>query len=242
MLYHNFKLELDPKIIGVRDGMTQADIYPKGFVDQARYRDMETFLGYENYWRRERHEPPLSHDLPRSFVIEYAQLRRHAKLTDFLDFGAPFTACPFMLSAQAREVFNNASIQHHYYLSSCIYDQQKALVTEEYQLMYCPFLGYEMIDFGNSRFRTNRSLPAAPHWEYHTFADLTEYEAHNNSRRKMAEVASLVMSDTFDAGLDFFQCKIGGMFMSERLRNAVEAAGLTGVYFPDKTEVLAVAP
>ena len=241
MLYYRFDSEYEPAIIGVRDGMSQAWVHAKGFADKNLYRRMDAFFSYAAYWHRERHTPRLSHEPPESFVIEYAKLRPKAKLTDFSRLAPYYMACPFMLSARAQVVFAAHRIQRHFLLDTFIYDNKGSLVTDEYALFYCPLFDYDMIDFAKSRFRVNKSFPSSPDWEYHHFPNHAAYDVYDDAACGKLDVASLVMSEKFDATLDFFKCKIGGMYMSERLRAAVEKAELTGIYFPDKTQALAFA-
>jgi hypothetical protein len=232
MLYHSFSTACEPNAIGVKDGMAQVVIRPEEFANLATYQELEHF--FHTYWQRVDHTPP------NPFVIEYAKLRPKAKLTDFLDFSPFLMACPFMLSGQAKAVFAQHCIPPSYLFDVFIYDKA-GFVTSDYSLFYCPLVGYEAVDFAKSRFRINRTLPFAPDWENLTFPDQKTYKQFVDTSNKFLEVELLVMNETFNSGLDLFYCRLGRMFMSERLKSAVEEAGLTGLLFPVKTGSLAFA-
>ena len=229
MLYHSFITSPEPKIIGVRDGLSQVKIKFDRFSDQTTGDEMERFFDFRTYWQRTDHTPP------RPFRLEYAQLRPRAKRTDLVLYDNFYMGCPFLLSGRAREVFARHHLGPHYWFDVLLYDPAGAFVSSEYALFYCPYLGYDAIDFARSHFRLNRGLPATPRWEYLTVPDQQAFEAFCDTMHTIPAIESLVMSDRFDSGLDFFKCRVGPLFMSERLRAAVEEAGLTNVVFPVKT-------
>ena len=219
MLYYSFETDPEPKIIGVRDGLSQVRIQPEGFANALTYEELESFWEPSTYWQRLTHEPP------RQFVIEFAKLRPKAKLTDFLEFSPFFMGCPFMLSSRAKQVFADYYIQPNYLFDVLIYDKT-GLVSTDYSLFYFPMLGYEVIDFAKSRFYTGhlraKSLSLANEKEFKDYCD---------TQHRIPSVESLVMSETFDTKLDFFQCRLGPIFMSERLKSAVIEAGLSNTVF-----------
>ena len=139
-----------------------------------------------------------------------------------------------MLSRRAKELFGDYYINSVSFFDVSIYNK-KGLVANEYFLMYCPYLGYDAINFAKSTFRVNSGLPATPKWEHYSFDSLEQYNLFKSISRKSIEFESMVMSDKFDLNLDFFECRIGPMFMSERLIKALKEEGLTGVFFPSET-------
>ncbi|MFC6223992.1 hypothetical protein ACFP2F_12135 [Hymenobacter artigasi] len=235
MLYCSFTTDSEPKVIGVRDGMAQVNVKFDRFTDQTTQAEMERFFDFRTYWQHDNHIPP------RPFRVEYAELRSRAKLTDFLESDLYYMGCPFMLSRRAREVFELHELGPSYWFDVIIYDKAGLLVSNDYSLFYCPYLGYEAIDFARSRFRLNLSLPASPRWEYIKLPSLQTFEAFCNTKHKIPNIESLVMSEQFDRSLDYFKCRIGPIFMSERLQNAVKEAGLTNAVFPLKTGSVAFA-
>ena len=235
MLYHSFNTFADSKVIGVRDGLAQVNLKFDRFTDPTTQAEMECFFDFRTYWQRPDHTPP------RPFRIEYAQLRPRAKLTDFLMYDDFYMGCPFMLSGRAREVFARHELGPSYWFDVLIYDKVGQLVSSDYALFYCPYLGYETIDFARSRFRLNHSLPASPQWEYLTLPDLQTFEAFRETKHKIPNIESLVMSEQFNRHLDYFACRLGPIFMSERLQKAVQEAELTNGVFPGKTGSLAFA-
>jgi hypothetical protein len=226
MIYHSLKLDSEPKIIGVRDGISQVQILPEGFSNRKSYERLEKFFEPRIFWERLNHKPP------QSFVVEHAKLKHNARFTDFMSFSPFFMACPFMLSKKAKELFANFCIQKSYMLKTIIYDNQ-SLVNQDYSLLYMPYLGYECINFAKSRFVVRGEL--------RTFTSQEDYEAFCNKEHRIPSVESLVLSENFDSELDFFQCRIGPMFMSERLINEVKLMNLSGIVFPTKNNASAYA-
>ena len=141
-------------------------------------------------------------------------------------------ACPFLVSQRAREVLSGHRLPPHYFFDVLLGNHRGAAT---HYLLHCPYLSHEAIDFAASRFRVNMGLPAAPKWEYPDINSFPAYDAFRSHTRKRAEFDSMVMSERFDAQLDFFHCRIGPMYVSERLKKAIEAADLTGLFFPSST-------
>lgn len=214
MLYHSFKTGAEPKIIGVKDGLNQVEILKEGYADKRRFEELENYFDFRTYWQQQRIPPP-------AFIIEYAQLRPKAKLTDFLELSPFLMGCPFMLSERAKDVFARHYIQPSYLFDAFIYDKT-GFVSSDYSLFYFPMLGYEVIDFAKSRFYTTYPLKKPL-----VFANQEAYEAYRDTQHRIPNVESLVMSAVFDTKLDFFQCRLGPIFMSERLKSTVKEAGLS---------------
>ena len=219
MLYHSFKTDPEPKISGVKDGMNQVEILPEGFADNRSFQELVDYFDFRTYWQQQRIPPP-------PFVIEFAQLRPKAKLTDFLELSPFLMGCPFMLSERAKEVFVRHYIQPSYLFDVFVYDKT-GLVSNGYSLFNFPYLDYEVIDFTKSRFYTGHIVKKPL-----VFANKEAFDNYRLTQHKIPSVESLVMSEVFDAKLDFFQCRIGPMFMSERLKSAVQEAGLSNTVFP----------
>lgn len=219
MLYHKFRTDTEPNIIGVKDGLNQVEILPDGYADKAGFQELQDYFDFRTYWQQKRTSSP-------TFTVEYAKLRLEAKLTDFLGMSPFLMGCPFMLSRRAKEVFARHFIQPSFFFDAFIYDKT-GLVSNEFSLFYLPVLGYEVIDFPKSRFYA--TYPVAKPL---SFANADAYEEYRNTQNRIPSVESLVMSDAFDTKLDFFQCRLGPLFMSERLKRAIEEAGLSNAVFP----------
>ena len=219
MLYHSFRTDAEPKIIGVRDGMNQVEILREGYNNESDFQKLESYFNFRTYWLQ-------SHVFPPHFVIEHAKLRPRAKLTDFLEFSPFLIGCPFMLSERAKEVFAHHYIKPSFLFDAFVYDKT-GLVSTDYSLFYFPILGYEAVDFAKSRFYTTYPLAKSL-----SFANEKEYEEYRDTQHRIPSVESLVMSESFDTNLDFFECRLGPIFMSERLKRAIEETGLSSAVFP----------
>ena len=59
-----------------------------------------------------------------------------------------------------------------------------------------------------------------------------------NNFNGITRVKTLALSNLFDKSLDFFHTRLGGNFVSERLKFALEEKNITGVIFKNNIQVL----
>jgi len=78
--YYILGVDVEPKVIGVRDGCAQAEIQRSGFKDKKAYDRSLAFLGSYDSWTRAQDEPDFNIELQR------VQMRKSAKPTDFMLF------------------------------------------------------------------------------------------------------------------------------------------------------------
>lgn len=217
MRYYTLRLPSDPKVIGVDNGIAQVEIRGDKFSDQTMYDRIKEFFRVKNYWSRESFVPDFE------IRFEYAESLKNAILTDFLSFSPYFIACPFMISQKVVNVFKEFNIQDHYLYPVALFKEDDLI--DLYEMFYCPLLDYNIIDFSRSSFSTGSPLRGK---KFHSFGSKDEFLDFLH-KDPFVDVEELALSESFDKELDFFVARIGGMFISERLKNAIEGAGLTGV-------------
>ncbi len=222
MKYYLLRKVSDPEIKGVRTGLGQVEL-DEGNPLTAK---LQKFFSGIGYWERGKTVP--------DFEIENctAFLYKEAKLTDFLDFAPALMTCPFMLSERLAEVFRKFNIQQYYTYPVTLYNKGMQL-PDKYYLFCCPLLGYDVINFSESIFYKGSDLIGKKYYHIDSMEEYKKGPALMNAER-------LVLNSKFDSTLDFFQTRIGGMHISEGLKEAIEILGFTGVNIFDDKEPLIV--
>lgn len=71
---------------------------------------------------------------------------------------------------------------------------------------------------------------------------LTEHQFSNAEEmrnfRPFPQIKVLALNNEFDSKLDLFYSRIGGVFISEKLRSALEKNAFTGLEFDNSVEVI----
>lgn len=171
--------------------------------------------------------------------LDGLMLAGYAKLTDFVSNG--FSARFFILSAKAKLLFEQYNLCNHQFYSLGLYKQQKKY---EYYLLniisdYSNAVDYEKSSFviyqiGNSRSCQEVNIESK---DVFLLIDSKIKKEKGISWGVWSEKITLKNSLN---DLDFFE--IGkfdsNTYISERLKNAIEAAGLTGWEFTPATNLI----
>lgn len=222
-MYYNIELEADPKVIGVHSGVYQAQLDEKAY-DKERFKLLdELFLS--NEYTPDQKIPEID------FTFYFKKLKS-AKKTSFMSFSPNINHGRYLMDSKTIELFESFNIQHHKNFDAIIYDSKKEDFDNSYSLFYCVLQDWNVIDFNKTIFTTG-GMGIAPLKE-HQFADQNEYKSLN----EIKHVKNLALNKDFDASLDYFITRLGGKFVSERLKNALESSGVTGIYFTNKIEVI----
>lgn len=164
-----------------------------------------------------------------------AKLNRKAKMTDVMTEGC-ISVCGLMISEKMKLLFDQFNIipQHKYYP---IEVSTKSGIFSYYflQLINKDFVN-KSIDFQRTTFYwSNISLTKT----YGTVKvnsrdDIIKQKKACSDINKFIKAKQVVASKDFDANLDIFSLDLitanGGIIISERLKNAIEANGLTGMH------------
>lgn len=215
--YYVLSIDPDPKVIGVRDGGSQAVIQRSGFSDKNIYDKVLSFLGSYDSWLRENEEP--------SFAIELqcVRLKKSAKTTDFMQFGPALMNCPFLVSEKSRSLLNNYKISKHKFYPSVV--QTNFCEQLKYQLFFCMSLDLKVIDFKNSIIYEGLQISNNTILEINS---IQEYESIKKSTSKLIRFNKYVLNEFFDKNLDMFVLG-SNVFVSECLRYELLKADLTGI-------------
>lgn len=211
--YFLLKTNPDPEVKGVDTGCGQVELDRNNPITEK----LEDFFFSQHYWRENRKFP--------DFNIENctASLLSGAKLTDFLDFSPGLLTCQFMISERLAEVFSKFNIQQYVTYPVTLYDHGQQL-SDKYYIFCCPLLGYDVIDFAQSVFYKKERI-----FEEKTYLHYENSKQYIDNYVVGNQIEKLVFNSNFDRSLDYFHARIGGIHISEALKDAIEILGFTGV-------------
>jgi hypothetical protein len=215
----------DPKITGLKKGGYQVEINEKGFSNKENYLKIKSFFMSLKYWEREDFIPHFEVN------IESAVLVKEAKLTDFLHFAPHMFGCPFIISQRVRDVFETFNLPVHFYYPVQLLRNNETL--NSYCLFYLPYLGFDYVDYKNSLFYTGYGL--LNNTKIVRINSLNEFLDFSGD--EILRVKELAFNEKFNKPLDLFNSKLGGLFVSERLKQAITHNGLLGLNFLDSVKV-----
>ncbi len=222
-MYYNIALESEPKIIGVKNGIYQVELDKKAY-------DKETFKQLEQTFITNKFTPEQK--IPDIDFKFYFKKLKSAKKTSFMSYTPNLNHGHFLINKRVLELFESFNIQKHKYFDTVIYDSTTENVDSTYKLFYCVLQNWDVLDFERTVFTTG-GFGSVP---------LTEHQFSNENEMKslnaIKHVKTLALSKEFDTSLDLFLTRLGGMFVSERLKKALESDTYTGIRFRNKIQVL----
>ncbi len=218
-MYYKLTHTLDPKVIGVKDGMAQVELIKKYFKDQSNYDN------YINYFLDFNEGGPknLVKFPPFDVKFEHLQLKRNAKLTDFLCF-APAVSHNFLINKKVYDVLRNFNLpSHKLYPAALSID---GVSNAEFSFWYCPSFDFDVIDFQKSKFSTgNDRLGNRREIQVNSEEDLKKVTSSINRDK-------IVLKNTFNHNLDLIDLLIYDTFIiSEKLKDALIKEQLSGVEY-----------
>lgn len=215
--YFIIRSESDPELIGVTNGIKQADILREGFENPENYDHLMSNLGSRNYWN-------IKHLIPQMrFKLECVKLLPEAIRTDFLMFGPALIGAPFLISAKVSRILDDCKLHNTRRFPANVLDQEGS--THPYELLYQETMNDSVVDFGKSIYYTGSSLTGRKHVRFASSEEKEDF-AEENFDLKYEE---LHLNDEFDQSLDLFLIRNGARVISGRLRNKLEEAKATGL-------------
>lgn len=224
MKYYQISQNSEPKIIGVRNGVHQGEIIWKNFKSKTAEKG---FL-YEIF-TVPKYIANQIQELPKGIEIEYVKAYKMAKMTDIFGFTPALYGISYFISSKFKEVLEQFNLPYIQFIPVHIYQEDNHF---EYWAPYMP-LHYreDSIDIEKTTFRKmwiNRLKPK----EYIEINNINEYQTSN-----FFEPEDLYFNDKFDIGLDFFKSLFCyGFIVSERLKDAIIEAKLTGIVIKEDFE------
>lgn len=222
MRYYGVDLTSDPKVIGVKNGLYQAEISKENFKNYQEYERTMNFFLHSNYWKHENVVPDFDIELKK------VRLLKKAMITDFMGYSQYLVGIPFLISKRVADIFEHFKIQQNYLYRVELYTYQGKEVEMPYYLFYCPFLGFDTIDYKNSVLYSGDELLGDK--QYHTIHSLEEY---NDLLDETPFIHFEKLTIVPEKELNLYQLRTGGIFVSNALREAMDLEGLTGITYKE---------
>lgn len=222
-MYYSVELAWEPKIIGVKNGIYQVELDKTAYTKDT-YGQIDS-LFISNIIAENQQTPAID------FIFYFKKLKS-AKKTSFMSFSPYLSQCHFLIQKNVLEIFKYFKIQDHIAFEAEIYDSYKEDHDTNYRLFYMAHQDWDVVDFEGTVF-TSGGFGNNPEIEY-KFMDEKEMREFNG----ITKVKTLSLTTKFDFSLDFFHTRLGGIFISEKLKSALEDKSFTGIKFKKEVEVL----
>lgn len=221
-MYHNIRLDWDPKVIGVKNGIYQVELDAKSY-NKKNYEELVAHFIEGETAKQEYSEV--------NFKFYFKKIKS-ANKTSFMSFTPNFKNSNFLIDSNTLELFKSFKLHQYKTYEAVLYDSHTENFDNGYKLFYSILQDWNVIDFGNTVFISG-GFGNNPKVE-HKFQDENELRLFNG----ITKVKTLALNSTFDSSLDFFHTRLGGVFVSEKLKLALEKNGTTGIKLIKDIEVL----
>lgn len=203
--YFLLRRQSDPHVLGVKNGIKQAEISKSGFPNPEKYDYLKNVLGSNNYWDAKDAIDDLDIEL------QYVELLSEAKLTDFLQFGPALINCPFLISEKVSSVFHRFKIYKCSLFPAVVVDKSQKYT---YFLPHFARTSDEVIDFSRSVFYIGNHITEKQEYAFLSAEDKNAFLKKNVSLKP----ERLYLRDTFDFSLDLFVMSDGEIVVSESFK------------------------
>lgn len=223
--YYKITKSSEPKIIGVRNGVHQGEIVWKNFKSKTAEKN---FL--KDYFTLEKFRNSQIHSLPEGIEIEYVKAYKMAKMTDIFGYTPALLGICYLISQKFKEILEKFNLPYIQFVPVHIYQEEKHF---QYWGPYIPsYYTEDSFDIEKSTFREkwiNRFEPKV-------YLDIKNIEDYKNA--KFFEPEDLYFNNKFDKTLDLFDYNYSkaSYIISERLKNAIIEAKLTGIVIKEDFE------
>jgi hypothetical protein len=216
--------DVEPEIVGVDNGVTQAEI-KKNCSGSLKNLDllMEN-LGTRKFWDiEEAKRRNLIQNL--EVALECVELLPKAKLTDFLMFSPALKGCRYMVSEKVASILLRHNLPFHKFFPAIV---KSKTTSHKYFLPYFEWYKYEVLDYSRSVFYTGNHISGK---KPRQFVSSQKREDYEKSNRQFTHILDAYLNTSFDASLDWFEI-LATIVVSERLKDELEKAGcISGIYF-----------
>lgn len=222
-MYYNIELDWDPKVIGVKNGVYQVEL-DKSVYNKATYSKIDSlFMG--NEFTANQFHPEIG------FKFFFKKFKS-TKKTSFMSFTPYLNHCLFLVHNNILELFKSFNMQYYKNFESVIYESNKEQPDDSYKLFYSVLQDWDVIDFKKTVFTSGGygNNPKIEHKFKNEF-DMLNFNGNTN-------VNTLVFTKSFDKTLDFFHTRLGGLFISEKLKLALEENNATGIKYNKEIQVM----
>ncbi len=220
-MYYIIRKSSDPKIIGVKDGLSQVLIDEQSFLSKDYYKKFSTFFSPQRYLI----DPNATNAIPDFNVkVDRAQLLKSAKLNDFIDYHYILPQTPFIISKKIKNIFESLKLKGIYFYPVNIYSNDKA-IEDEYFLLYTFQVEYNAIIFHKS------ILVKDLHFEPYQVINISSVDELNKSKEDygLSQFKKLTLKKESLFNNDFIVTTMSEIFISELLRDIFIQEKVTGL-------------
>ena len=217
MKYYQVSRSAEPKIIGVKDGMSQVELTEDSIEKNQSYIDFKNhFSAYnQDFWHTQDKVLTLNPPLIKG------RMRKKAKITDIMWYGQVFDFLNFILSQKYIDIIKIFNIGNFKTFEFKIED-----VTERYFLLFIETIIFEDINFEKSIVTTGYKV--TNNLKYHTVNNLIEYREFKqkniiSSFEKLAIPKKHIGKDIIETQATVLP------FYSEKLIDFLLDCGITGL-------------
>ena len=219
-MYYNIRLDWNPKVIGVKNGVYQVEFYKRAY-------DKKTYALIDSFFINNK-----SNQYPNEIDLKfYFKKLKSAKKTSFMSFSPHLNHCHFLVDKNTIKLLETFNLQNCKFFESVIYGSGTEIEDVSFRLFYTEIQEWEIINFKNTVF-TSGGFGNIPKVE-HTFTNKDELRNFNG----ITNVKTLSLAKNFDSSLDLFLTPVGGMFVSEKLKLVLEEENKTGLKFYDDVQI-----
>jgi hypothetical protein len=199
MTYYICDKPWESEILGITDGLSQAKVDEKGFKNKNNF---ETFKhSFGSPLKRVDDQEAFEID----FDLECVQLKKRAKITDFLWF-SPMRY--FLISSRLRPILSDFNLHDHRYFNAHVTNGSDYY---EYHFMYMRHVGFETMDFPKCEFYIGNSFNGYQTIHFDSFDELKKSK---------------------DFPEDMFKTRLlADPIVSERLKKRLEDEKISGIKF-----------
>ncbi len=216
--------DVEPEIVGVDNGVTQADIKKNRSGSQKDFNLLMETLGTRKFWDiEEAKRRNLIQNL--EVTLDCVELLPKSKLTDFLMFGPMLMGCRYMVSEQVASILLRHNLPTHKFFPAMV---KSKTTSHKYFLPYFEWYKDEVLDYSRSVFYTGSHISGKTPRQFVSSQERKDYEKSNY---EFTHILDAHLNASFDASLDYFEISATTV-ISERLKNELEKAGcISGIYF-----------
>lgn len=225
MKYYILSKEVEPKIVGIKDGSGQLNIDDR--LDKLYNEwDYNIFIKLpkedKDWWK-----VWSKHELYALKPLEGLIFRKGAKKTDYIGEGLR----GFYVNEKLKNILESSHLPSHRFIKTPFIEEKTGKIIDEYwRFVYDLDTGENTVDFKKSEFDFRNY--------YGDFGenfsrDISSYEDYMNvytDTRRGLRASKLVLNERFDRELDFltFTFLTPSLYISERLLIKMQDAGITG--------------
>jgi hypothetical protein len=212
-LYYELSKPWEPELIGVKDGLSQATVFDKGFTNKQYYKEFIRVFANPNHFSQEE-------AMAAEFELESVKLKKGAILTDFLWF-SPMSYC--LVSNKVYNIITKYDLGNHRFFNAHVEDV-KGKIIEGYKFFYIPSIHQTHINFRASEFIAGNDYDGYKHIEINSSDDLFSVDG-------FLKVKKVSLNNEAN-DLDMFKVKLPiGTLISEDLYKELVAINVSGIKF-----------